>query len=83
MIATRWDQLDLARRRLFVPDAKAGQRMQPITPELAELLAREREMRADREGWIFPSPHKDSKTGHRRSGLSARRSKPPAWIPNW
>ena len=22
-------------------------------------------MREDREGWIFPSPHQDSKTGHR------------------
>ena len=36
------------------------------SPELAELLAREHEMRGDRDGWIFPSPHKDSTTGHRR-----------------
>jgi integrase len=59
------DQLDLDRCRLFVPVAKAGQREQPITPELAELLRREREMRDDRKGWVFPSPHKDSKRGHR------------------
>ena len=65
IMATRWDQLDLAHRRLFIPDAKAGQREQPITPELAALLAAEREMRQDREGWIFPSPHADSATGHR------------------
>jgi len=65
IMATRWDQLDLANRRLFIPDAKAGQREQPITPELAELLAREREMRQDRDGWIFPSPHADSAAGHR------------------
>jgi site-specific recombinase XerD len=32
---------------------------------LTEMLLREREMRSDREGWIFPSPHKDSGTGHR------------------
>lgn len=38
ILAARWDQLDLARRRLFIPDAKAGEREQPITPELAELL---------------------------------------------
>jgi hypothetical protein len=63
--AARWDQLDLANRRLFIPDAKAGQRVQPITPELAELLAAEREMRQDRNGWIFPSPHADSAAGHR------------------
>jgi Phage integrase family len=52
-------------RRLFIPDAKAGEREQPITPELAELLASEREMRQDRQGWIFPSPHADSAAGHR------------------
>lgn len=65
ILAARWDQLDLARRRLFIPDAKAGEREQPITPELAELLKKECEMRDDREGWIFPSPHSDSGTGHR------------------
>jgi len=65
IMAARWEQLDLARCRLFIPDAKAGQREQPITPELAELLAREREMRDDRDGWIFPSPHADSAAGHR------------------
>jgi integrase len=64
ILATRWDELDLARHRLFIPAAKAGQREQPITPELAQILAREIEMRDDRKGWIFPSPHADSKTGH-------------------
>jgi len=56
---------NLAKRRLFIPDAKAGQREQPITPELASILAGEREMRDDRVGWIFPSPHADSAAGHR------------------
>ena len=65
ILAARWDQLDCANRRLFIPDAKAGQRDQPLTSELADLLAQERDMREDREGWIFPSPHQDSKTGHR------------------
>jgi integrase len=65
IMATRWDRLDLSRRRLFIPEAKAGQREQPITPELAELLAHERKMRDDRKGWIFPSPHSDSAAGHR------------------
>jgi integrase len=65
IIAARFDQLDLANRRLFIPEAKAGQREQPITAELAELLQREREMRDDRDGWIFPSPHADSAAGHR------------------
>jgi integrase len=65
IMAARWDQLNLSNRRLFIPDAKAGEREQPITPELAELLASEREMRQDRQGWIFPSPHADSAAGHR------------------
>ena len=47
------------------PDAKAGEREQPITPELAALLTREIEQRDDRKGWIFRSPHKDSGTGPR------------------
>ena len=65
ILAARFDQLDLDNLRLFVPDAKAGQREQPITPELAELLRKDRDTRDDQNGWIFPSPHKDSGTGHR------------------
>jgi integrase len=65
ILAARFDEIDFSNLRLFVPDAKAGQRAQPITPELADLLRAEREMRDDRSGWIFPSLHKDSRTGHR------------------
>lgn len=65
ILAARFDQLDLEHNRLFIPDAKAGQREQPITPELVAMLRKEREGRDDRDGWIFPSPHKDSGTGHR------------------
>jgi integrase len=64
ILAARWEQLDLANLRLHVPKAKAGQRQQPLTPELADILAREHEMREDRVGWIFPSPHGDSKSEH-------------------
>jgi integrase len=65
ILAARFDLIDFGKLRLFVPDAKAGQREQPITPELADLLRAEREMCDDPDGWIFPSPHKDSGTGHR------------------
>jgi integrase len=66
ILAARFDQLDLGNHRLFIPDAKAGQREQPITPELAAILRREREMRDDRDGWIFPSPRPNtSSMGHR------------------
>jgi integrase len=65
ILAARFDKIDFDRMRLYLPDAKAGQREQPITPELAKMLRVEREMREDRNGWVFPSPHKDSGTGHR------------------
>jgi len=42
IVAARWEHLDLANRRLFVPEL-GGQRQQPITPELAELLISEHE----------------------------------------
>ena len=65
ILAARFDKIDFGRMRLFVPEAKAGQREQPITPELAKMLQAERDMREDCNGWIFPSSHKDSGTGHR------------------
>src|SRR6185437_10369503 len=65
ILAARFDQLDVDKLRLFIPRAKAGQREQPITPELAAILRKERETHDDRDGWIFPSLHADSRTGHR------------------
>jgi integrase len=65
ILAARFNLVDFDKLRLFVPDAKAGQREQPITRELAEILRDERNMRDDPDGWVFPSPHKDSGTGHR------------------
>ena len=66
IIRARFDQLDLDKLRLHIPQAKAGEREQPITPELAVILYKEREMREDREGWIFPSPRPNaSLAGHR------------------
>jgi integrase len=66
ILRARFDWLDLEKRRLFIPRAKGGRREQPITPQLAELLRREKETRADRQGWIFPSPRPTtSLTGHR------------------
>jgi integrase len=65
ILAARWEHLDLAANRLFIPAAKAGARTQPITKELAALLRKESETRDDQTGWIFPSPHSDAKLGHR------------------
>ncbi len=66
ILAARFDQLDLDKRRLFIPQAKGGRREQPITSQLAKLLRRERKIRVDKDGWIFPSPRPNtSSTGHR------------------
>ncbi len=66
ILRARFDHLNLENLRLYVPQAKAGEREQPITPELADILRKEREMRDDLDGWIFPSPRPNaSLTGHR------------------
>jgi integrase len=76
ILRARYDQLDFDKLRLYIPDAKAGQREQPITPQLASVLRRELEMREDQVGWIFPSPRPNaSGTGHRhRMGKPFRRA---------
>ena len=66
ILCARFDQVDFEHKRLFIPKAKAGTREQPITPELAEILKREREMAEDQAAWIFPSPRPGaSLSGHR------------------
>jgi len=66
ILRMKWGDLDLANRRLRIPQAKAGARMQPITAGLAELLAQEQDMRVDQEGWIFPSRYHNATVGCRR-----------------
>lgn len=66
ILCARFNLLDLENLRLYIPQAKAGDREQPITPELADILRKERDMRDDPDGWIFPSPRPNaSLTGHR------------------
>lgn len=61
ILAIRWEHVDLARRIIHVPRAKAGPRDQPITAGLAAYLG---ELRAMMPGavWLFPA---DSASGHR------------------
>lgn len=62
MVSARFEHIDWENCRLYLPKAKAGDRTQPMTKSLVEILRREREQRADREGWIFPSSR--TATGH-------------------
>ena len=62
ILSIRWEHLDLARRIIHIPEAKAGARDQPITRELADYLASVRVM-APGAVWVFPA--EDSSSGHR------------------
>jgi len=64
--AVAWPNVDFARRRIFIPHAKAGSRDQPIPAELADTLAAERKQAAHPEGWIFPARIKGTKDGRRK-----------------
>jgi integrase len=66
ILRARFNWLDFDKLRLFIPRAKGGRREQPITRQLADILRREKETRADKDGWIFPSPRPNtSLAGHR------------------
>ena len=65
IMRVRWDQIDFNNRRINIPEAKAGQRQQPITRTLADLLAKEREQRDDSDGYIFAPNQINTKTKHR------------------
>ncbi len=62
IVAMRFEHIDAANLRIFIPNAKAGARWQPVPQELLDVLAREREMRDDTNGWLFPSER--SRNGH-------------------
>ncbi|MCW3848120.1 site-specific integrase [Sphingomonas sp. LB-2] len=49
------EHVDVQRKRIFIPDAKAGARDQPITTELATFLAAHIEALPKGSEWLFPS----------------------------
>jgi integrase len=62
ILSIRLEHIDVERRVIYIPIAKAGAREQPITANLAEYL-RDRLAEAEPgQVWLFPS--KTSKTGH-------------------
>ncbi len=68
ILKVRFEHVDFANRRIHIPDAKAGQREQPITHGLVMALKAERAKlpASDRAGWVFPTLiPKQSKDGHR------------------
>ena len=67
ILGVRYENIDFDARRIFVPQAKAGEREQPITPALVELLIRQREQDGPEATWVFPSRISNPKHPHRMS----------------
>lgn len=67
ILKARFDKIDFDQRRLYIPAAKAGQRIQPLTPNLVDLLKIERDQRDDKDGYVFPTTRSNAKRAHRQS----------------
>lgn len=62
ILSIRKEHVDLDRRRIFIPEAKAGSRDQPITEELRDFLDRHIKALPKGTEWLFPQI--GSRTGH-------------------
>lgn len=68
ILRVRFDQIDFESRRIFIPDAKAGEREQPITGALAGMLQKQRAMsEGEKDGYVFPCRVAWAKHPHRIS----------------
>lgn len=65
ILNVKWTDIDFVLRRIHVSKAKAGQREQPITTVLADMLEKEREQRDDQNGHIFGIRKQDGNQGPR------------------
>lgn len=55
ILSMRREHVDLDRKRIFIPNAKAGARDQPITTELATFLKKHVEALKPGTEWLFPN----------------------------
>lgn len=62
ILSIRREDVDVRKRVIWVPQAKAGAREQPITRDLAEYLRERMDMLPPGCEWLFPSP--GSASGH-------------------
>lgn len=65
ILSVRFEHIDFESRRIFIPQAKAGEREQVITPSLAATLLRRQGQVGKKEGWVFPA-NGAARTGPRR-----------------
>jgi integrase len=62
ILSVSMENIDLDKRIIFIPQAKAGAREQPITKNLARFLKEYKNIAKPNQKWLFPS--KKSRTGH-------------------
>jgi integrase len=62
ILGIRKEHIDLARKAIWIPQAKAGAREQPITEDLVGYLSTRLKMLPSGSPWLFTSP--GSRTGH-------------------
>lgn len=62
VLSIKLEHIDLARRFIYIPHAKAGARQQPITAHLVEFLKPYIETAEVNQIWLFPA--KNSASGH-------------------
>lgn len=65
ILRIQWTDIDFDNRRIHLEEAKAGQRTQPISQGLTEMLLKERESREDQDGWLFPASSTAKNAPHR------------------
>ncbi|WP_395001536.1 tyrosine-type recombinase/integrase [Sphingomonas sp.] len=70
ILRARYERIDFERRRLFIPEAKAGERDQPLTQALVDVLISQRRMETDKQGWIFPTVLKGQSKAGRRTNMA-------------
>lgn len=63
ILSIRLEHIDLERRIIYIPKAKAGSREQPITKNLCRYLKSYIQNLPEGTEWLFPAP--ESKTGHK------------------
>jgi integrase len=62
ILSIRLEHIDLDKIMIFIPQAKAGARQQPITKQLATFLQSYMDMAGKGQEWLFPAIA--AKTGH-------------------
>lgn len=67
ILRVRWDEVSFDERRIHIGRAKAGQRVQPMPPTLADRLRVEWEQQGKPDGWLFPTTRADAKRPHRQT----------------